>query len=136
MITPQTIGNILYLDCIAFGIEDVYVVLPDDNTKEIPTGEIKSERAVIHVKEQKPETYWRKSFNEINILVPRIQDRADRIRLEEVEQKAMAFFDGIVGEYDNVTYSYSVESIGSMTDNALNCEYVNVRILFEVLNVK
>ena len=136
MITPQTIGNILYLDCKAFGIEDVYVVLPDDNTKEIPTGEVKSERAVIRLKEQKPETYWRKSFNEINILVPRIQDRANRIRLEEVEHKALKHFDGVVGEYDNVTYSYSVESIGSKTDNALNCEYVNVRILFEVLNVK
>ncbi len=136
MITPQTIGNILYRDCKDLGIEHVFVVVPGDNSEEIPSGEVKEERVVIHPKSQKPGTYWRKSFNEVNILVPRISGRADRIRLEELEHEAMKLFDGIVGNYQNVTYSYSVDSIGTMTDDALRCEYVNARVLFEVLNVK
>ncbi len=134
MITPQTIGNILYRDCKTLGIEPVFVVFPGDNSEEIPSGEVKEERVVIHPKSQKPGTYWRKSFNEVNILVPRISGRANRIRLEKLEHEAMSLFDGIVGNYQNVTYSYSVDSIGTMTD--LRCEYVNARVLFEVLNVK
>ncbi len=136
MITPQTIGNILYRDCKALGIEPVFVVFPGDNSEEIPSGEVKEERVVIHPKSQKPGTYWRKSFNEVNILVPRISGRANRIRLEKLEHEAMKLFDGIVGSYQNVTYSYSVDSIGTMTDDAMRCEYVNARVLFEVLNVK
>lgn len=136
MITPQTIGNILYRDCKALGIEPIYVVFPGDNSDEIQLGEIKEERVVIHVKKQKDGTYWRKSFNEVNILVPRIANCPDRIRLEQVEREVMKLLDGVTGEYDSTHYLYSVESIGSMTDAALRCEYVNARILFEVLNVK
>ena len=35
-----------------------------------------------------------------------------------------------------MTYRYSIESIGAEADTALKCHYVNVRILFEVINVK
>lgn len=136
MITPQTTGNILYRDCKGLGIEPMYVVFPGDNSDEIPSGEVKVERIVIHPKSQKPGTYWRKSFNEVNLLVPRISERADRIRLEELEHKAMKLFDDVVGTYQGITYKYSIDSIGTMTDDALRCEYVNARILFEVLNVK
>lgn len=136
MITPQTIGNILFRDSKKLGIESIYVIFPGDNSNEIPTGEIKEERVVIHVKEQKSGTYWRKSFNEVNILVPRISDRPDRIRAEQLEHEAMNLFDDVTDEFNNVHYSYSIASIGTMTDEALKCEYVNVRILFEVLNVK
>ncbi len=137
MITPQTIGNILYRDCKAtFGIDAVYVVVPGDNSDEIPKGEVTEERIIIHVKAQKPGTYWRKSFNEVNYLVPRIQNRPDRIHCEQLEHEAMKKLDGVTGKYDGSHYLYSVESIGTMTDDALNCEYVNARILFEVLNVK
>lgn len=137
MITPQTIGNILYSDCkAAFDTDAVFVVVPGDNSDEIPRGEVAAERIVIHVKPQTPGTYWRKSFNEVNILVPRIQNRPDRIRCEQLEREAMEKLDGITGQHDGSDYLYSVESIGTMTDDALNCEYVNARILFEVLNVK
>ena len=42
----------------------------------------------------------------------------------------------ITGRYDGTTYHYSIESIGIEEDTSLKCHYVNVRILFEVLNVK
>lgn len=137
MITPQTIGNILYRDCkAAFGTDAVYVVMPGDNSGEIPQGEVSEERIVIHIKSQKPGTYWRKSFNEVNILVPRIHNRPDRIRCEQMEHEVMEKLDDITGQSGGVSYLYSVDTIGTMTDDALNCEYVNARILFEVLNVK
>ena len=136
MITPQSIGNILYRDCKALGIEQQYVVCPGDNSDEIPLGEVKQERVVIHVKEQKPGTYWRKSYNEVNIFVPRIAGRPDRIRCEALEHAAMALFDDVVGRYNGTTYQYSIASIGTMTDPDLRCEYVNTKILFEVLNIK
>ncbi len=136
MITPQAIGNILYRDCKCFGIDEVHVVFPNDNSSEILCGEVKSERIVIYPKIQQPETFWKKSFNEVNILVPRIQNLPNRIRLEELEKRALEVLDGVTGKYNDFSYLYSVSSIGTMTDGELNCEYVNVKVLFEVLNVK
>lgn len=136
MITPQTIGNILYRDCKVFGIDEIHVVFAGDNSDEIKSGEVEGERIVIYVKNQQPETYWKKSFNEINILVPRIQNLPNRIRLEELEKMAIEVLDGITERCDGYSYLYSIYSIGTMTDAELNCEYVNVKVLFEVLNVK
>ena len=52
MIVTTDIGNILYRDCKAFGIE----IVPDGETL---TGELKSERIVIHAKKQQSGTYWK-----------------------------------------------------------------------------
>ena len=46
MIVTTDIGNILYRDCKAFGID----IVPDGETL---TGELKSERIVIHTKRMK-----------------------------------------------------------------------------------
>ena len=110
MIVTTDIGNILYRDCKAFGID----IVPDGETL---TGELKSERIVIHTKKQQPGKYWKKSF-------------------AELERKAGKLFDDVVSTYDGTTYRYSIESIGTEADTALKCHYVNVRILFEVINVK
>ena len=98
---------------------------------------MKSERIVIHAKKQQPETYWKKSFVEVNLCVPDLKEGADStIRLNELEKQAQGLFDGVTGRYDGTTYHYSIESIGTEEDTALKCHYVNVRILCEVLNVK
>ena len=130
MIVTTDIGNILYRDCKAFGI---YIV----PAGEALTGELKSERIVIHTKKQQPGTYWKKSFAEVNLCVPDLsENEANSIRLNELEREAVKFFDDEVSTYDGTTYRYSIESIGAEADTALKCHYVNVRILFEVLNVK
>ena len=54
MIVTTDIANILYRDCNAFGID----IVPQGETL---TGELKSERIVIHTKKQQPGTYWKKS---------------------------------------------------------------------------
>lgn len=130
MIVTTDIANILYRDCQSFGIS----IVP--HGKKL-TGSMKSERIVIHAKKQQPETYWKKSFVEVNLCVPDLKEgEANTIRLNELEKQAQEQFDDVTGRYDGTVYRYSIESIGTEEDTALKCHYVNVRILFEVLNVK
>lgn len=130
MIVTTDIGNILYRDCKAFGID----MVPDGETL---TGELKYERIVIHVKKQQLGTYWKKSFVEVNLCVPDLsENEANTIRLNELERQASKLFDDVVNTYNGNRYRYSIESIGTEADTALKCHYVNVRILFNVLNVK
>lgn len=129
MIVTTDIGNILYRDCKAFGIE-VY------QKGNISAGEVTTERVIIRTKSQSPETYWKKGFVEVNLCVPDTQpDVANLIRLGELERQAMTILRSS-GSYDGSFYRYSIENIGTEADTALKCHYVNVRILFEVLNVK
>ncbi len=129
MIVATDIGNILYRDCKAFGID----IVPDGETL---TGELKSERIVIHTKKQQPGTYWKKSFAEVNLCVPDLSEsEANTIRLNEIERQAMGILRS-TGSYNGSFYRYSIYSIGTEADTALKCHYVNVSVLFEVLNVK
>lgn len=76
-------------------------------------------------------------FRRSEFCVPDLsENEANTIRLNELEREAMKRFDDVVSTYDGTTYRYSIESIGTEADTALKCHYVNVRILFEVLNVK
>ena len=131
MIVTTDIANILYKDCKAFGIE-VYQAgnIPDEHK------ELSSERVIIRTKSQSPETYWKKGFVEVNLCVPDIDGDANLIRLQELERKAQEVLDEVVGEYDGSNYYYLIDSIGIEADTELRCHYVNVRILFQVLNVK
>lgn len=130
MIVTTDIGNILYRDCKAFGIE-VY------QKGNIPSGEVTTERIIIRTKSQTPSKYWKKGFVEVNICVPDIEpNTADLIRLSELERRANVLLDDVTSSYDGSTYTYSIDSIGIEADTALKCHYVNVRVLFEVLNVK
>ena len=131
MIVTTDIANILYKDCEAFGIE-VYQAgnIPDEHK------ELSSERVIIRTKSQSPETYWKKGFVEVNLCVPDIDGDANLIRLRELERKAQKVLDEVVGEYDGSNYYYLIDSIGIEADTELRCHYVNVRLLFQVLNVK
>lgn len=136
MIVTTDIGNILYQDCKAFGIEEIY---RNGNISPIPNDpdyRLKTERVVIRTKSQSPGRYWKKGFVEVNLCVPDAQpDVANLLRLAEIERQAMTILRSS-GSYDGSFYRYSIESIGMEADTALKCHYVNVRILFEVLNVK
>ena len=131
MIVTTDIANILYKDCKAFGIE-VYQAgnIPDEQK------ELSSERVIIRTKSQSPETYWKKGFVEVNLCVPDMDGDANLIRLQELERKAQEALDEVVGEYDGSNYYYLIDSIGIEADTELRCHYVNVRLLFQVLNVK
>ena len=130
MITTSDIADILYKDFSSFGMQ----VFRKGN---IPSGIVKQERVVILPKDQSPETYWKKSFVEVNICVPDLKEGVANIsRLQEVERKAVKEYSSRVGEFNSTYYAYGIESISGLNkDNDMKCHYVNVRLLFEVLNV-
>lgn len=130
MITTADIVDILYGVCAPFEI-DIF------RKGYIPNGEVTKDRIVILPKDQTTETYWRKCFVDANICVPDISDGvADIGRLQELERQARGVFVGAAGEFDDSYYAYSIESINGINkDDSLKCHYVNVRLLFEVLNV-
>lgn len=131
MIVTTDIANILYKECKAFGME-VYQSgnIPDEDK------ELSSERVIIIAKSQSPEAIWKKGFVEVNLCVPDMDGKANLIRLQELERKAQEVLDDVVGEHDGSSYYYLIDQIGTEADTALKCHYVNVRLLFQVLNVK
>ncbi len=130
MITTAEVADILYRDCQAFGVE----VFRFGN---LPQSEVLTERITIHVKAQEGGKIWRKCFAEVNLCVPDRGGVADLSRLQALEREAHARFDnGVTGTFDGSTYYYSSHTIGQEADTALKCHFVNVRILFEVLNIQ
>ena len=129
MITTSDIVDILYEVCAPFK-------MPIYRKGAIPEGVVTSERVVILPKDQSSQTYWRKCFVEVNLCVPDISDDvADLTRLQELERQAQDLFDGVAGEYDSSYYLFSIESLsGANRDDGMKCHYVNVRLLFQVLN--
>lgn len=129
MIVQSDIVDILYLDCVQFGM-DVY------RKGNIPSGEVKKERIVIIPKTPSTETYWKKSFVEINFCVPNLKNgKANLARLAELERWGNRVFNKS-SLSDGTRYRYSVDSSSIEEDGELKCHYVNIRILFEVLNIK
>lgn len=131
MIATTDIANIIFKDCKSFGISKVY------QRGNIPEGKVNAERIVVYPKTQQPDTYWERGYVEVNLCVPLSRSgRVNLIRLNELERKAKEMFkDGVVGQYDGSWYRYSSETIGIEVDKELCCFYVNVKLLFEVLNV-
>ncbi|MEG2151557.1 MAG: hypothetical protein RRY36_10105 [Bacteroidaceae bacterium] len=129
MIVAGNVVDILFRDVKVFGIKEIYRDL-----KRIPDGDVKTERITIKVKKPSTETYWKKCFAEVNLCVPYKNGITDTVRLTELERKASKLLES-VGSFDGTTYRYSVET-NQEDDSSLKCDYVNCRILFEVLNVK
>ena len=129
MITTSDIVDILHGVCARYGV-------PVYRKGAIPEGIVDSERIVIIPKDQSPQTYWKKCFVEVNICVPDIADgMADLSRLQEVERRAQLLFDGVAGTFDSSVYLFSIESLSGVNrDDSMKCHYVNVRLLFQVLN--
>ena len=129
MMLTEDIANLLYKECQVFDV-------PVYRKGNIPKGEVTEDRVVIVPKSQTPSKYWRKCFVEVNLCTPDIGDgQANLRRLDELEKAAFDLLDGKAGEYDGYAYKYSVSSIGIEADLSMKCHYVNVRILFEILNV-
>lgn len=129
MITTSDIVDILYGVCAPFK-------MPIYRKGAIPDGVVTSERIVIIPKAQSPQTYWKKCFVEVNFCVPDISDGvAELNRLQALERQAQRVFDGVVGEYESDAFMFSIESLNGVNrDDSMKCHYVNVRLLFQVLN--
>ena len=108
MIVTGDIETILVRDLKPFGI-------PTYKKDAIPEGEVTEERITVIPKEPKPGTYWIKGFVEVNFCVPDINGMANKSRLTELERQA---------------------STHQERDVPLKCHFVNVKIMFEILNVR
>ena len=129
MIVQGDIAKILVKDCMQFGI-DVY---QKDST---PNGKVTKERIVVIPKKGSPDMYWEKCYVEVNICVPDVNKRANTLRLDELERDVVGVLKSSCGVYDGTRYRYKKESTSREEDIELGCHFVNVRLLFEILNVE
>lgn len=127
MILTTDIANILYKDCQRFGLK-VY------KKGVIPQG-INDERIIINAGLQQSGTYFKASFVNVNFVVPnKDSGNANTKRLNELEHLGATLESS--GWLNDFFYRYSPESIQVIEDEDLKSYFVNVRLLFEVLNVK
>ncbi len=130
MITTTDTTNILYKACQVFG-------MPVYQAGKVPNGIVGEDgRVVIHAKEQTPGKIWKKGFVEINLFAANTKNGdADLIRLNELERQAVKLLQG-VGVEDGTTYRYSVASTVRLENKDLKANYINAKVLFNVINVK
>lgn len=132
MIVTGDIYEIFYEKVQEFGIKAVH-----DSWNPI-TSELKEEAVVIVISTPiEPDTYWENAVVHVNICVPDYLDEVNKIRLQEIERMAKEWtnrFRG--GEYDNSRYSVKRKGLGIERDDALKCSYVNIKLLFKILNVR
>lgn len=128
MITTTDAANILYKDCAIFG-------MPIFHADNAPDGFIEKDgRVVIHMKAQTPESIWKKGFLEVNLFVADTKyGSSDLIRLNELERMAIKSFKD-TNVFDGTTYKYVVASTRTFENKDLKAHYINVKVLFKVLN--
>lgn len=132
MIVTSDIYKILFDKVKEFGIRDVY-----DGWNPIKH-KLKDKAVVIVTSTPiEPDTYWEKAYVHVNICVPDYLGNVNTKELNDMERLAnLWIYDDIVGEYDGSSYRISKDSLGIERDDALKCSYVNLVLLFEILNVR
>lgn len=136
MIGLTDIEDILIRDFSAYmGIPNATSEPPKTDDKEAVG--LDDEIIVVHVKRQSPDVIFERGFVEVNLCVPDFKSgQRNRPRLQRLERKAKEMLEtAMVGEYDGTTYRYSKDSIGMEKEPLLKCNYVNVRLLFEIHNI-
>lgn len=127
MITQGDIAKILYKDCKVFGLP----VYQKENT---PKGKVTKERVVVIPKAGATERYWEKCYVEVNFCVPDIKGQANLVRMDELERLAVSQLKKKSGIWDSTRYIYRKDNTSREQDTELGCHFVNVRLLFEILN--
>lgn len=127
MITTGDIATILVRDLGSLGIVTY-------KKGAIPEGKVLAERITVIPKEPTPTPFWIKSFVEVNLYVPNVNGLADTRRLTEFERLASGL--RAVSSFDGSVYRYKVYSTSQEEDSVLECHFVNIKIMFEILNVK
>lgn len=110
--------------------------LPVYQKGNIPLGDVKSDRITVIGRGITPETFWNKCFVEVNIIAPDFRGEADTIHLNDLERRVYPLLDHYVGVYDDTVYHLEVEPNGLMEDAQFHCHYVNLRVQFNIQNVR
>lgn len=129
MITTEDIASIIMRDLWSFD-------MPKFIKGHIPIGKVGEEgRIVILPKEDSDGKIFDKCFVEVNFLLPDIEGETN-IGLDEIERNAYTFFkESKAGQYENQWYTYSFSRRSVEQDTDLECHYVHIQVLFEILNV-
>lgn len=132
IIVTSDIYKILFEKVEAFGIKSVY-----DGWNPI-TSPLKEEAVVIVTDMPiEPDVYWEDTTVHVNICVPDYLEKENTVRLNELERAANQWIrDGFTEMYDNTRYDISKSSLGKERDDALKCSYVNLKLVFKILNVR
>lgn len=127
MITTGDIATILVRDLMPLGIVTY-------KKGALPEGKVLTERITVIPKEPKPTAFWIRGFVEVNFYIPDVNGLANTKRLTELERRASSLRS--VSFFDGSAYRYKVFSSSQENDPVLKCHFVNIKILFEVLNVR
>lgn len=127
--TTSEIGDIIYTRCKGLSVADVR------RGWNVGAGEVAAERVCVVVKPVSYAKGWNRAFAEVNVCVPDIQGEADLVRLADLEGEYSAAFGLNTGVFRGARYRFRRESAGLMDDAALRLHYVNIRVLFEFINV-
>lgn len=93
-----------------------------------------SERIVISTHPQERELQWMKNFVDVNLIVPDVDNEAQRAKLNGYMQTLHDFFyEDIVGEKNGCGYIIELKSIGIEEDTQLKSHFVNCKLLFSAL---
>lgn len=115
-----------------FGIEDIH-----DGWNAVKSPLTREAIVIVTPTPIEPDTYWEKAYAHVNILVPDYLGEVSTLRLNQLERMAEAFIhQGITGSYDGTSYTIGKDGLGIERDDTLRCGYVNLVLLFEILNVR
>ena len=127
MITSGDIEEILYKDLKKFKFKQY-------RKDAIKDGKVDSERLIVLCGTLEEDVFWSRAFVNINVCVPDFKGMANTKRLTEIERMLCNI--SSVSKYDESTYRYEVRATSQEEDPDLKCHFVNIRVLFEVLNIK
>lgn len=127
MIVTGDIETILYGDLRPYGFKQY-------RKEAIKNGKVTDERIVVLCGTLQDAPIWKLAIVNVNICVPDVKGEANTKRLTEIER--MFYKMHSVSEYDGSTYQYTVKETSQEEDAALKCHFVNLKIYFEVLNIK
>ena len=137
MITISDIGHIIFDEC-RFLDMPTYVMtnLPDEYVSSADKVDGRGRIVVIPKFATADKTYFNDCTVEVNILLPDVGGEANN-QLDVLLRKAYTQLDdGRCGDKDGDFWRISVQRYSIEDEPNLNCHYVNLTILFEILNIR
>lgn len=130
MITTGDISNILYSDIKSIGVRVIA-----DGSKSV--GEVMEEFVIIHTKREIAGERWNSTVVEVNFFVPDISNTdINTIRYDGIERDVRLAMKGHnTGIINGARYRYKIESVGKEYDEELKNSFLNIKLIFETLNV-
>lgn len=137
MLTQKAICHIIYDDLRPLGLQEyIKYHLPDARVDS----DVKVEeegRIVIRPKlVSNDKTYFNNCVVEVNIVVPDMDDEASPLLDTLFKRAAEILNDDRCGNKDGDFYRYSIQRFSTEDEPNLNCHYINITVLFEILNVR